>query len=100
MIAAAWRTVDTTLLLTVMILLTLSGFFALAETALVRMSRSKAAALHDEKRRGAAALERLAVSPDKFLNPLLLLILVCQLVSATLVGVLAEHQFGAAARRA
>lgn len=96
MIAATWRTVDTALLLTVLILLTLSGFFALAETALVRMSRSKAAALHDEKRRGSAALERLAVSPDKFLNPLLLLILVCQLVSATLVGVLAEHQFGAA----
>ena len=96
MIAAAWKTTDTALLVTVIVLLTLSGFFALAETALVRMSRSKAAALRDERRRGSAALDRLASSPDKFLNPLLLLILVCQLVSATLVGVLAEHQFGAA----
>jgi len=95
-IAAAWKSTDTALTVTVIALLSLSGFFALAETALVRMSRSKAAALHDERLRGAAALERLVSSPDKFLNPLLLLILVCQLVSATLVGVLAEHQFGAA----
>ena len=28
--------------------------------------------------------------PERFLNPILLLVLICQLVSATLVGVLAE----------
>ena len=94
MIAAAWRGTDWILLITVIVLLSVSGFFALAETSLVRMSRSKAAALADEGLRGSSALMALASEPDKFLNPLLLLILVCQLVSATLVGVLAEHQFG------
>ena len=63
MIAAAWKSTDTALTVTVIALLSLSGFFALAETALVRMSRSKAAALHDERLRGAAALERLASRP-------------------------------------
>ena len=29
-----------------------------------------------------------------FLNPILLLVLICQLVSATLVGIVAEHLFG------
>lgn len=96
MIAQAWQQTDWILLATVFILLSLSGFLALAETALVRMTRSKAAALADDHRRGSQAVLRLSASPDEFLNPLLLLILVCQLVSATLVGVLAEHQFGAA----
>lgn len=96
MIAQAWQQTDWILLATVFVLLSLSGFLALAETALVRMTRSKAAALADDKRRGSQAVLRLSASPDEFLNPLLLLILVCQLVSATLVGVLAEHQFGAA----
>ena len=64
MIAAAWKSTDTALLVTVIVLLTFSGFFALAETALVRMSRSKAAALRDERRRDSAALDRLASSPD------------------------------------
>jgi CBS domain containing-hemolysin-like protein len=82
-IAQAWQQTDWILLGTVVVLLSLSGFLALAETALVRMTRSKAAALADDKRRGSQAVLRLSASPDEFLNPLLLLILVCQLVSAT-----------------
>jgi putative hemolysin len=93
-IAAAWETTDTYLLITVLVLLLASGFFALAETSLVRTSRTRAQALQDDGRRGATSLVGLVESPDKFLNPLLLLTLVCQLVSATLVGVLAGRLFG------
>jgi putative hemolysin len=89
-----WGGGDTTLLITVIVLLVCSGFFALAETALVRMTRTRAEALKEERKRGATTLAKLVQSPDNFLNPLLLLILVCQLVSATLVGVLAERLFG------
>lgn len=96
MIAATWSGADTALAVTVAVLLALSGFFAMAETALVRMSRSRARALREEGRRGARTLVRLAEAPESFLNPLLLLVLVCQLVSATMVGVLAGHLFGAA----
>ncbi|HVA09423.1 MAG TPA: hemolysin family protein, partial [Acidimicrobiales bacterium] len=48
----------------------------------------------DEKRRGARQLARLVEQPAQFLNPILLLVLICQLVSATLVGVVAEHVLG------
>ena len=96
MIAATWTDADTYMSISVFVLLMLSGFFALAETSLVRMNKSRARSLRDQGRRGAKALVKLSEDPEKFLNPLLLLVLICQLVSATMVGVLAEHLFGAA----
>jgi len=95
-IASVWSAGDTYLAVTVFVLLLLSGFFAMAETSLTRMSKSRARSLRESHRRGAKALAQLTEAPEKFLNPLLLLVLVCQLVSATMVGVLAGHLFGAA----
>jgi putative hemolysin len=95
-IAAVWGASDTYISIAVLILLMLSGFFAMAETSLTRMNRGRARSLRDQGRRGGKALVSLTESPEKFLNPLLLLVLVCQLVSATMVGVLAGHLFGAA----
>ncbi len=94
--AVHWSSTDYYLAITVGVLLMASGFFALAETSLVRMTRTRAASLKDDGHRGASSLVRLVESPDRFLNPLLLLILICQLVSATLVGVLASHLLGTA----
>ncbi|MDE3009045.1 MAG: HlyC/CorC family transporter [Acidobacteriota bacterium] len=96
MIGVIWSSGDTALALSVGVLLVLSGFFAMAETALTRTNKSRARSLRDQGRRGAKALVVLTESPERFLNPLLLLILICQLVSATMVGVLAGHLFGAA----
>ncbi|HEY5103611.1 MAG TPA: hemolysin family protein [Acidimicrobiales bacterium] len=96
MIAATWSMGDTYLGVTVLVLLIFSGFFAMAETSLTRMNKSRARSLRDAGRSGAKALVSLTESPEKFLNPLLLLVLICQLVSATMVGVLAGHLFGAA----
>src|SRR5664280_1279261 len=87
---------DTYLSVTVAVLLVLSGFFAVAETSLVRMNKSRARSLRDQGRHGAKALVELSESPEKFLNTILLLVLICQLVSATMVGVLAGRLFGAA----
>ncbi len=95
MIALTWQTSDSWLLATVVVLLMMSGFLAMAETSLVRMSRTRAQSLREEGHRGSASLVRLVEHPEKFLNPLLLLVLICQLVSATLVGVLAGRLFGA-----
>jgi len=92
--ATGWRPVDAALLAVIVVLLLGSGVLALAETSLVRTSRVKARALSDQHRRGARPLARLVEHPERFLNPILLLVLVCQLVSATLVGVLAEQWFG------
>lgn len=96
MIAAVWRAGDTYLTVAVFILLMLSGFFAMSETSLTRMTKGRARSLRDQGRLGSKALVSLTEAPEKFLNPLLLLVLVCQLVSATMVGVLAGHLFGAA----
>lgn len=96
MIAASWSMSDTYLSITVAALLVLSGFFAIAETSLVRMNKSRARSLRDQGRHGAKALVELSESPEKFLNTILLLVLICQLVSATMVGVLAGRLFGAA----
>jgi CBS domain containing-hemolysin-like protein len=95
-IAAVWRAGDTYLAVAVAILLMLSGFFAMSETSLTRMSKSRSRSLRDQGRHGAKALVSLTEAPEKFLNPLLLLVLICQLVSATMVGVLAGRLFGAA----
>jgi putative hemolysin len=86
---------DAVLLLVVLVLLAASAVLALAETSLVRMSRAKARGLVDDGRRGAKQLVRLTDNPQGFLNPVLLLVLICQLVVATLVGILAAHWFGA-----
>ncbi len=92
---AGFRETDLVLLAVIVVLLAASGLLALAETSLVRTSRVKAKALLDEHRRGARPLTRLVEHPEQFLNPVLLLVLVCQLVSATLVGVLASAWLGA-----
>ena len=93
--AATFSVADILLVVTVLVLLAASAVLALAETSLVRMSRPKAAALQDEGRRGAKVLVRLTENPQGFLNPVLLLVLICQLVVATLVGILAAKWFGA-----
>jgi CBS domain containing-hemolysin-like protein len=83
MSAAEW------LLAAVIVLLVLGvGLFAMAETSITRMSRVKAIALEEEGRRGSRRLVRLLEHPERVLNPILLLVLVFQLLLATLVGVL------------
>jgi CBS domain containing-hemolysin-like protein len=78
----------------VCLLVAVSALLALAETSLVRTSRAKALALVEEGRRGAGKLLALVERPERFLSGVLLLVLVCQLVVATLVGILAEQLFG------
>ena len=95
MIAAEFTSADLAMLVVILVLLVVSAFVALAETALTRMNKVKAMTLAEEQPRRGRALLRLVGHPERFLNPLLLVVLVCQLVQATLVGVLAERLFGA-----
>jgi putative hemolysin len=73
-----------------------ASFFAMAETALTRISRVKAMAMEEEGKRFAGTLARLIAHPERFLNPVLLLMLLSHLVIATIVGILAEEKFGTA----
>ncbi len=86
---------ETLMLLAVVGLIMTAAFLAMAETSLTRTSRVKALTLVEEKRRGANALLNLVEHPEQFLNPILLLVLLCHLVAATLVGILAKDLFGA-----
>jgi putative hemolysin len=92
---AAFESTDGIILAVVVVLIAGSALLALAETGLTRTSRAKAKELVDAGHRGARALQRLVEDPEGFLAPVLLLVLLCQLVAATLVGVVAAHLFGA-----
>ena len=94
MIAAGFGATQAAILVAVVVLILFSGLLAIAETSLVSISKARARALGDDGHRAARTLERLIENPDNFLQPLLLLVLICQLVAATLVGVIAEQLFG------
>jgi CBS domain containing-hemolysin-like protein len=91
----SFRATDWVLLAVVVVLIVLSAVFSMSETSLTRTNRVKAMSLEDDGRRGSRQLVRLVEHPERFLNPVLLLVLICQLVAATLVGILADHLFGA-----
>ncbi|MGZ4694370.1 MAG: hemolysin family protein, partial [Acidimicrobiales bacterium] len=94
MVFAAWTGADAVMVVVIVVLLVISVFLALAETGLTRMSRTKAQALADEGRPGSRSLLWLVAHPERFLNPVLLVVLVCQLVQASLTGIVANSLFG------
>jgi CBS domain containing-hemolysin-like protein len=87
-------TAEVVAVVAVVVLVVMAAFLALAETSLTHLPRSKALALEEEGRRGAATLSRLLEHRERVLNPVLLLVLVCHLSAATVVGLLAQSQFG------
>jgi CBS domain containing-hemolysin-like protein len=86
-------TVDWVMLGAVVVLFFSSMALALAETALVRISKPKAQALAEGDDRRGRVLAQLVGERD-WLNPVLLVALAAQLVQATLLGVLAARLFG------
>lgn len=93
-VAAQLTTADIWMIVAIVVLLLLAVFTAMAETAIVRISKAKAASLVEEGRPGAKALQALVGAPDRWYTGLLLVILVAQLVQATLTGVVAGRLFG------
>ncbi|HEY2303213.1 MAG TPA: hemolysin family protein [Acidimicrobiales bacterium] len=88
------QTTDIWLLVVAFVFIVISGFLALSETGLTRMNRVKAIALEEQGRRGATALRKLIEHPERAINPVLFLLLLCNTVAATLVGVVAAHVVG------
>jgi putative hemolysin len=86
---------DWAILIVVVVLFLASIYLALAETAFVRMNRIRAIALEEDGRKHAARLVAMLERPEETLNVVLLLVLVSQLSSATLLGVLLEGNAGA-----
>jgi len=88
------RGTDVWLLVAVGVFIALSGFLAMAETGLTRTNRVRVMALAEQHIRGAGLLQRLIEHPERTINPVLFMLLLCNLVAATLVGVVAGHLFG------
>ncbi len=77
----------------VSVLFLFSIVLAAGETAFTRMSRIRALALVEEGRKGAHRLSQMLERPERTLNVLLFLILVCQMTSASLLGIVLEGAF-------
>lgn len=92
--AAELSTGDVWMIVAIVLLTILAIFTAMAETSLLRISRAKAKALADDGRPGADALLLLVNHPERWLNALLLVVLVSQIVQASLMGILAGNLFG------
>jgi len=87
---------DWWILVAVVVLFLFSIFLAASETAFTRMSRIRALTLQEEGVKGAGRLARMLERPEQTLNVVLLLVLVAQLTSASLLGALLERSFGSA----
>jgi CBS domain containing-hemolysin-like protein len=96
MIAASLSGTDIWMLVAIVILLVVLIFLSVAEMGLSRISRHKAATLADKGGKSGKALLRLVTEPERWVNPLLLTVNICQTVQATLTGIVAGRLFGAA----
>jgi CBS domain containing-hemolysin-like protein len=90
----AFETVDMLMLLAILLLLVVLIFTSVAEMALSRISKTKAAALAESGAKSAKTLHRLVAHPERWVNPLLLTVNICQTVQATLTGILSARLAG------
>jgi magnesium and cobalt exporter, CNNM family len=94
--AVEFTTIDFAMALAIVVLLVILSFFAVAETALNRISRVKAQAMAESTgTKSAKALYRLVSHPERFINPILVLVTICQTAQAFLTSLLAARLFGA-----
>ena len=93
-LAAGFTGADWGMIGAILLLLLLLIFFSLAEMGLSRMTKPKAAAMAEGGVKQAKALQQLVGEPQKWVNPLLLSVNICQTVQATLTGVVAGRAFG------
>jgi putative hemolysin len=97
MIAVQVTSGDIWMFVAIVALLVILGFLAMAETALSRISRVKAQALAESSgTRRARSLARLASQPERFINSLLVTVVICQTGQAFLTSILADRLFGTA----
>ncbi|MSY26275.1 MAG: DUF21 domain-containing protein, partial [Actinobacteria bacterium] len=92
-VAATLTSTDLWLMGFALVLLVVTAFLAMAETALNRMTESKANAIATTGGWGSKRVVALVSHPEEYLNGVMLVMIACQLVQATLVGILAYRVF-------
>src|SRR6266508_906229 len=88
------RSGDLWAMVAIVVLTGFAAFLAAAQTSLTRMSRIRANHLLEQKQRGAGPLLRLVENPPRFLNLVLLLLLVTQFSATALATSVAERLIG------
>lgn len=78
----------------IILLLIVLGMLAVAEMALSRMTKPKAAALADKGHKSGKALVRLVADPERWVNSVLLTVNICQTVQAALTSQVGASMFG------
>ncbi len=87
---------DIWMLIAIGVLLIVLVFFAVAEMGLSRISKHRATSLADAGSKSGKSLLWLVSEPERWVNPLLLTVNICQTVQATLTGILSNRLFGGA----
>ncbi len=82
------------MLIVILLLLVVLIFLAIAEMGLSKMTKPRAAAITENKPRIEPSLTAIVENPEGWINPLLLMVNVCQTVQATLTGIVAGNLFG------
>jgi CBS domain containing-hemolysin-like protein len=82
------------MLVAIGVLLVLLIFLAVAEMGLSKMTKTRAAALVEDRPKAARSLVLLVEHPERWINPLLLTVNIFQTVQATLTGIVAGNLFG------
>jgi putative hemolysin len=78
----------------IVFLVAAAAVLAAAETSLTHLPRARVQALADEGRKGAESLSRMLDHRERVLNPVLFVVLLCHLVAASLVTLLAQRFLG------
>lgn len=89
-----FNNVDLLMLVVIVVLLFVLILTSVAEMGLSRMSKPRAASLADKGSKAGRALKRLVDEPERWVNPLLLTVNICQTVQATLTGIVSARMFG------
>ena len=95
-LAGEFTTADVGALIAIGVLLLGLAYLAVAETALNRVSKVRAQAMVEEHpSRATQALLQLVSRPERFINPLLVMVTILQTAQAFLTTILADSLFGA-----
>jgi CBS domain containing-hemolysin-like protein len=88
--------IDLAMLVVILIMTLLAALFALAETSITRMTRSRAVALAQSQPKAGGRVLRIVENLERDLNSIYLSVNIVQTIQSALVGVLAASLFGAA----
>ena len=95
-LAVDFTAADVGVIIAIGVLLLGLAYLAVAETALNRVSKVRAQALvEDQPSRSTRALLQLVSRPERFINPLLVMVTILQTAQAFLTTILADRLFGA-----